>query len=50
MLGDPAFGFARNGAPVITNNFAFRDSSLVPLRGEEPESTEQTREVSHDHA
>ncbi|MCM2546216.1 hypothetical protein ACVCII_03920 [Burkholderia glumae] len=48
LLGAPAFGLSfRTRRPIVTNKTAFRDSSLVPLRGEDQESTERETEVSH---
>ena len=38
ILGEPVFGITMYGKrPVITNLFACRDTSLVPLRGDEQE-------------
>lgn len=48
LLGAPAFGLGlRTGRPVVSNKTAFRDSSLVPLRGDNPETEEDEREVDH---
>ncbi|MDN7925707.1 hypothetical protein [Burkholderia vietnamiensis] len=47
VLGEPVFGIgAYSARPVITNRFFFRDSSLVPLRGDEREAADRTREVN----
>ncbi|UVS93464.1 hypothetical protein [Burkholderia glumae] len=49
LLGEPAFGFSINdGRPMISNDAYFRDTSLVPLRGDEQESTERETEACHD--
>jgi hypothetical protein len=50
LLGQPHFSFGqKTGRPMIGNDLFARDSSLVPLRGEEPEDTESTpvEEVCH---
>lgn len=34
VFGDPVFGVtACDGRPIVTNDWAFLDSSLLPLRG-----------------
>lgn len=49
LLGGPHFGFGfRTGRPMIGNDLLCLDSSLLPLRGEEPEAVETESEVSHD--
>lgn len=51
LLGAPHFGFGlKTGRPMFGNDMYSRDSSLVPLRGEEPEAVETMRveEVCHD--
>lgn len=48
ILGAPVFGITkRHKRPVITNRFVCRDTSLVPLRGDEPNSCVDEREVNH---
>lgn len=50
LLGQPHFGFGqKTGRPMLGNEMYSRDSSLVPLRGEEPEHAEDRRveEVCH---
>ncbi|MCA8174571.1 MULTISPECIES: hypothetical protein [Burkholderia] len=48
VFGDPVFGVtACDGRPIITNDWAFRDSSLLPLRGDEPNSRVDELEVYH---
>lgn len=47
LLGEPAFGLTRRDRrPVVTNDFSFRDSSLEPLRGEEPADQQHYFRVS----
>ncbi|WP_244120369.1 hypothetical protein [Burkholderia gladioli] len=49
LLGEPAFGLGiKSGRPMISNEVYFRDTSLVPLRGDEQESTERETEACHD--
>jgi len=41
VLGDPVFGVkAGDKRPIVTNDWAFRDSALLPLRGDHPESSD----------
>lgn len=41
LLGEPHFGITeKTKRPIIGNEWICRDSSLVPLRGEEPEQAE----------
>ncbi|MDS0802843.1 hypothetical protein [Burkholderia cenocepacia] len=48
VLGEPVLGTdAKDNRPIVTNYYLFCDSSLEPLRGEEPVVTEQTLEVDH---
>jgi hypothetical protein len=48
LLGAPAFGFEfKTGRPIIGNKTAFRDSSLVPLRGDTPAAIGRAQEVDH---
>jgi hypothetical protein len=48
LLGAPAFGLTfGERLPVIGHKTAFRDASLVPLRGSEPKATEQVWEAPH---
>ncbi|CAG9268965.1 hypothetical protein WK39_03050 [Burkholderia cepacia] len=43
ILGDPVFGIGfRTKRPMVTNRLYFRDSSLVPLRGEPLADEEST--------
>ncbi|MDN7741603.1 MULTISPECIES: hypothetical protein [Burkholderia] len=48
LLGAPAFGLEfRTGRPVVGNKTAFRDSSLVPLRGDSLQAKQPEREADH---
>lgn len=48
LLGAPAFGLTIDGRrPVIGHKTAFRDASLVPLRGNETQIAQQGREVRY---
>ncbi|WP_082728961.1 hypothetical protein [Burkholderia sp. LA-2-3-30-S1-D2] len=48
LLGEPAFGLTRGGIPIIGDKFSFHDSSLVPLRGDHPETEDVRAElISH---
>lgn len=43
VLGEGVAGTSiRDGRPIFGNDFVFRDSSLLPLRGEEPEVGDHT--------
>ncbi|MDN7754074.1 hypothetical protein [Burkholderia gladioli] len=48
LLGAPAFGLGlRTGRPLVSNKTAFRDSSLVPLRGDSLQAKQREREADH---
>ncbi|MDJ1160809.1 hypothetical protein QHI69_02690 [Burkholderia gladioli pv. gladioli] len=49
LLGEPVLGVEDNtGIPLLTSYWRFKDWSLVPLRGDELESSERETEACHD--
>ncbi|RRA01126.1 hypothetical protein [Burkholderia cepacia] len=48
VLGDPVFGVTTcDKRPIVTNDYVFRDSSLLPLRGDDHEIKAIEQEVHH---
>nr|WP_241161719.1 hypothetical protein [Burkholderia gladioli] len=48
VLGEPVFGVAADdNGPILTNRYLFPDHALEPLRGDSPETEQDTREVDH---
>ncbi|QTP33689.1 hypothetical protein B7759_02292 [Burkholderia glumae] len=48
VLGEPVFGVAAdNNGPILTNLYLFPDQALEPLRGDSPETEQDTREIDH---
>ncbi|WP_420955243.1 hypothetical protein [Burkholderia gladioli] len=49
LLGEPVLGVEDDtGIPLVTSYWRFKDPSLVPLRGDEQDSTERKTVACHD--